>query len=152
MVEKVRLADEEDFTKVGLQKNHIVPREDAERTNPEGENYKGWYFDANLDDGSQLVTTFYAKSVVNPSPGLKPAMEVEWTKSDGSAIKEKIEFKSEEFSTSQVRILVMSKWARTISRVICTTMKLVSLVKRFRLKFPLKHHTSLATKFGDLLW
>lgn len=102
MVEKVRLADKEgDFAKVGLNKNHIVPREDAERTNPEGENYEWWYFDANLDDGSQLVTTFYAKSVVNPSPGLKPAMEVEWTKTDGTAIKEKIEFKPEEFSASK---------------------------------------------------
>ncbi|GAP00427.1 hypothetical protein [Fructobacillus ficulneus] len=102
MATKVRLADEAaDFAKVGLDKNHIVAREDGERVDPDGENYEWWYFDANLNDGSQLVTTFYAKSVVNPSPGLKPSMEVEWTKADGTAIKEKIEFKPEDFSASK---------------------------------------------------
>ncbi|MCK8626995.1 hypothetical protein [Fructobacillus cardui] len=47
MVEKVRLADEEDFTKVGLQKNHIVPREDAGGRTPK----------AKITNGGTLMPT-----------------------------------------------------------------------------------------------
>ncbi|GBG94749.1 hypothetical protein LFYK43_12080 [Ligilactobacillus salitolerans] len=102
MAQRARLGDTDaDFEKYHTKKNEVEQWEDGMRIDPAGENYEWWYFDANLADGSQLVITFYAKSAVDPSSGLKPMIDVDLTRPDGTVISDKLSFAPEEFSASK---------------------------------------------------
>ncbi|WEV44782.1 hypothetical protein OZX60_04915 [Streptococcaceae bacterium ESL0687] len=102
MVKPVRLANtDDDFKKAGLERNHIHPSEDGKRMDPDQESYEWWYYDALLDDGSKLVITYYAKSIVNPKPGARPFVELEWTHPDGSKDYEKLDFEAADFKASE---------------------------------------------------
>lgn len=102
MAQRARLADtEQDFKNAGIDPAKVAPWEDGMRIDPAGENYEWWYFDTNLSDGSQLVITFYAKSVVDPSSGLKPMIDIDLTRPDGSVVSDKLSFEPDEFTASK---------------------------------------------------
>ncbi|WEV43927.1 hypothetical protein OZX56_01475 [Lactobacillus sp. ESL0684] len=103
MTQRARLADtSEDFKKYDINKHTIATWEDGIRTNPNTKGtYEWWYFDANLNDGSQLVITFFAKSAVNPGSELEPSIDIEHTQADGSKISDHLEFTPAEFSAAK---------------------------------------------------
>ncbi|WP_119326236.1 hypothetical protein [Companilactobacillus musae] len=64
MTEQTRMANKkDDYLKLNLTKD-VEPWEDGLRTNIKELNYEWWYFDAHLSDGSDLVVTFYDKSML----------------------------------------------------------------------------------------
>lgn len=100
MTEQARLGNQtEDYKKLNLIKE-IKPWEDGLRTNPDGENYEWWYFDAHLDDGSDLVITFYDKSMTHPTSGLKPAITIDLNRPDGTTISDELSFNPTDFQAS----------------------------------------------------
>lgn len=104
MAKRARLADlDQDFENANLNRHEVALWEDGMRTDAAGENYEWWYFDANLADGSQLVITFYAKSVVDPSNGLKPMIDIDLTRPDGTKISHTMHFSPTEFTASDQR-------------------------------------------------
>lgn len=102
MTETARLAGSaEDYRRLGLKGKDVEPWEDGLRTDPEGENNEWWYFDSNLSDGSVLTVVFYTKSMVFPSPGLKPMVDVNLDRPDGTHIADHLDFAPEQFSSSK---------------------------------------------------
>lgn len=100
MTEIARMANQpNDYKKLNLTET-IQPWEDGIRTDASGENYEWWYFDAHLNDGSDLVVTFYDKSMIHPTPGLKPAITIDLNRPDGTKISDELAFDPNEFSAS----------------------------------------------------
>lgn len=57
--------------------------EDGLRTNPHKKSFEWWYFDANLDDGSTFVVTFFTKPAQSAAGPLKPQVGIVYTSPDG---------------------------------------------------------------------
>ncbi|MCH4175944.1 MAG: hypothetical protein LKF43_00455 [Streptococcaceae bacterium] len=89
----------EDYKKLKLKKE-IKPWEDGLRSSPEGENFEWWYFDAHLEDGSDLVIIFYSKSATHPTDGWNPNISVTLNRPDGTKINDTVFLPADQFSSS----------------------------------------------------
>ncbi len=58
-------------------------REDGLRTNPEGDSFEWWYFDASFNDGSTAVIVFFTKGPLEPSGPARPMVSITITLPDG---------------------------------------------------------------------
>lgn len=80
---------EQDMKKLGL-KSKVEPWEDGIRSDPDVGSFEWWYFDANLEDGSQLVIQFYTKDVFATVAGLQPQVTLSLVRPDKTIAKEVI--------------------------------------------------------------
>ncbi len=75
--------------------------EDGMRQSSKPGNYEWWYFDANLDDGSKIVATFFTKpTAVSIGPRI-PGVTLVLTKPDGTTISDSKVFFPTQFSASK---------------------------------------------------
>ena len=82
--------------------NEIQPFEDGLRTDPSiSGTYEWWYFDAHLDNGAKIVTTFFTKSAENPKGGLAPKIQIDIDLPDGSKHSRLVAFDPSLFSASK---------------------------------------------------
>lgn len=89
-----RLADRPaDYEALGLPRRGIALWEDAFRTAPGAPGtWEWWYFDAQLDDGSQLMIVFYAKEVGHEPSGVsRPFVTLELDRPDGTRVETRAE-------------------------------------------------------------
>ena len=75
---------------INLEEEHLSKNvqawEDGLRTNPEGNSFEWWYFDASLDDGSTAVIVFSTKSILTPAGRPDPQVSITITLKDGTEI------------------------------------------------------------------
>ncbi len=64
----------------------VQPWEDGLRTNPEGNFFEWWYFDASFSDGSTAVIVFSTKNILNPGGKADPNVSIIITTPDGDKI------------------------------------------------------------------
>lgn len=57
--------------------------EDGLRTDPNKQSFEWWYFDANLDDGSTIVLTFFTKQPSHSKGPLDPSIQIVYTTPSG---------------------------------------------------------------------
>ena len=105
-----RSADrDEDFARLGLQRNRIEPWEDGMRTSGGRGSYEWWYFDAHLADGSSLVVTFYTKWMLKPKGPLAPMVQIDLDRPGKASRQLFVTATPEEFSASTERCDVRVK-------------------------------------------
>jgi hypothetical protein len=90
----------EDYTRFGIERGAIKPREDGLRTDGGSGTYEWWYFDAHLDDGAKLVVVFLTKQFAAIDRPLAPAIRIDLTLPDGTALERLVELDPETFSAS----------------------------------------------------
>jgi predicted secreted hydrolase len=73
--------------------------EDGLRTDPDGDFFEWWYFDASFSDGSTAVIVFFTKGIINPSGPVNPRVSITITRPDGKIIT--AEVVSDEFHASK---------------------------------------------------
>ncbi|MDR0526821.1 MAG: hypothetical protein LBG79_03255 [Spirochaetaceae bacterium] len=79
----------EHYAKLGLQKGDIAQWEDGTRTNSgERGTYEWWYFDAHLEDGTNLVIVFYTKPLMSPQCPPDPNIAFDLNTPDGKKYSE----------------------------------------------------------------
>jgi hypothetical protein len=78
----------------------IKPSEDGMRTGGASGTYEWWYFDAHLDDSAKLVVVFLTKEFTDLDKPLSPAIRIDLTLPDGTAVNYVAEFAAETFSAS----------------------------------------------------
>jgi hypothetical protein len=84
--------------------------EDGMRTDPTKKSFEWWYFDANLDDGSTIVITFFTKSPAKAGGPPAPQIQIVVTKPDGHKLKFLQDFSYSEFKASKEKCdVVMGK-------------------------------------------
>jgi hypothetical protein len=71
------------------------------RTDGSKGTYEWWYFDAELDDGSKLVITFFTKPFSDLDKGLTPQVTLEIDRPDGTSIQKLFNASPEDFSASR---------------------------------------------------
>jgi hypothetical protein len=71
------------FARFNLDPQRIAAWEDGMRTDGRPGTYEWWYFDAHLDDGTQLVITFYTKPFTDVGKPLTPYITVNLGYPDG---------------------------------------------------------------------
>ncbi len=81
--------------------------EDGLRTDPKKRSFEWWYFDANFDDGSTIVVTFFTKSPSKASGPPAPQIQIVVTKPDGQKLKFSEDFSFTEFSAEKNRCHVV---------------------------------------------
>jgi predicted secreted hydrolase len=88
--------------------------EDGLRAEPKPGNFEWWYFDAQLEDGSTAVVTFFTKSLLDRSSRLKPGVAVTITRPDGQKLSQTSLVASNRFSASKERCYVRAdeSWVR----------------------------------------
>lgn len=75
-----RLADKpEDYQKLGILPNLILPKEDGLQTTGKFGEYEWWYFDAKLEGGYSLVIIFYSQPVTASTLGFSPCVSFSLT-------------------------------------------------------------------------
>jgi hypothetical protein len=105
-----RLADrDEDYVRLGLQRDRVEPWEDGMRTSGGPGSYEWWYFDAHLDDGSSLVITFYTKWLLKPKGPEAPMVTVNLDRPGQPSRQLAIHATPEQFSASKERCDVRVK-------------------------------------------
>jgi len=82
----------------GIKKAEIW--EDGLRTDPTKKSFEWWYFDANLDDGSTIVVTFFTKPPSNAGGAPKPEIQIVVTKPDGKKLRFNQDFSYSEFKAA----------------------------------------------------
>ncbi len=80
--------------------------EDGLRVEPRPGNFEWWYFDAQLDDGSTAVITFFTKTILDRSSRLKPGVTVTITRPDGQKLSQTSLVDPKSFSASKERCYV----------------------------------------------
>ena len=83
-------ATPEHYERLGLNMDMVEVHEDGTNTGGADGTFEWWYFDAALDDGSNLVLTFYTRSMMNPNGPLAPFVTFEWTGADGTLRSERV--------------------------------------------------------------
>ena len=97
---KVILATSPEFLeRDGLLTDTVNIWEDGLRTNPEGDSFEWWYFDASFSDGSTAVIVFFTKGPLDPSGPAHPMVSITITLADGG--KRTAEVSSDEFYASK---------------------------------------------------
>lgn len=90
----------EEYERLDLAPDQIVPREDGMRTDGSKGTFEWWYFDAYLTDGSKLVITFYTKDCNDAGTPLAPYADIVYDAADGSHIETKTAVFVDDFSAS----------------------------------------------------
>jgi predicted secreted hydrolase len=93
----------EDYERIGIERDRILPWEDGARTDGSEGTYEWWYFDAHLDDGAKLVVAFLTKNFTDIARPLAPMIRIDLDLPDGTSHHEAAEWKPEEFSASSDR-------------------------------------------------
>ncbi|MEZ5117754.1 MAG: lipocalin-like domain-containing protein [Candidatus Nanopelagicales bacterium] len=88
---------------LGLDEHHVAPWEDGFRTADEAHAFEWWYFDAQFDDGSNLVVTFSTKPHTHPEGPLLPQLLVIHRTADGTSTKRTISYAAEDFRAASGR-------------------------------------------------
>jgi hypothetical protein len=52
----------EDYERIGIKPDQVLPWEDGARTDGSAGTYEWWYFDAHLGDGAKLVVVFLPRT------------------------------------------------------------------------------------------
>ncbi|MCU1675918.1 MAG: hypothetical protein JWM93_676 [Frankiales bacterium] len=100
-VDPARLAyTREDYARLGIEPDVIHPWEDGLRTDGGPGTYEWWYFDAHLDDGATLVLVFLTKQFTEIGRPLTPALRIDLTLPDGTAVRKLVELDRNTFSAS----------------------------------------------------
>lgn len=81
----------------------IAPWEDGLRTGGARGTYEWWYFDAHLEDGSTLVVVFYTKPMFDPGGPLRPVVQLELSRPDGTKTSQLMEVPVDSFRAEQTR-------------------------------------------------
>jgi predicted secreted hydrolase len=92
----------EDYERIGIKPDQVLPWEDGARTDGSAGTYEWWYFDANLD-GAKLVVVFYTKNFTDINRSLAPMIRIDLDLPDGTSYNKIAEWKPEEFSASRDR-------------------------------------------------
>jgi hypothetical protein len=93
----------EDYERIGIKADEVVPWEDGARTDGSAGTYEWWYFDAHLDDGAKLVVTFFTKNFTDIGKPLAPMIRIDLDLPDGTSYNRVAEWKPEEFSAAKDR-------------------------------------------------
>ena len=101
-VKKAELASSDaQYARLGLKRGNVEIHEDGTNTNGADGTYEWWYFDAVLEDDSNVVVTFYIRNPFNPDVPLAPFATLEWTKPDGTVINERVTAGAGGFSAAE---------------------------------------------------
>jgi hypothetical protein len=76
---------DQDYRRIGISRDEIVPKEDGARTDGRRGTYEWWYFDAHLDDGAKLVIIFMTKDLSTPGKPLSPMIRLNLDLPDGTS-------------------------------------------------------------------
>jgi hypothetical protein len=90
----------DDYARIGIEPGAIKPWEDGLRTDGGEGTYEWWYFDAHLDDGATLVVVFLTKEFTVIGRPLAPAIRIDLTLPDGTAVRKLVDFDPTTFSAS----------------------------------------------------
>ena len=90
----------DDYARLGIEPRAIKQWEDGMRTDGSRGTYEWWYFDAHLDDGAKLIVVFLTKEFGDISRPLSPAIRIDLTLPDGTAVQKHVELAAETFSAS----------------------------------------------------
>jgi hypothetical protein len=93
----------EDYERIGIKPDQVLPWEDGARTDGRAGTYEWWYFDAHLDDGAKLVVVFYTKNFTDINRPLAPMIRIDLDLPDGTSYNKLSEWKPEEYSASRDR-------------------------------------------------
>jgi hypothetical protein len=93
----------EDYERIGIKPDQVLPWEDGARTDGRAGTYEWWYFDAHLDDGTKLVVVFFTKNFTDISKPLTPMIRIDLDLPDGTSYNKIGEWGPEEFSASRDR-------------------------------------------------
>lgn len=86
-VEQVRLAnDDETYRKLNIHPTEPQPKEDGMRTDGREGSFEWWYTDAEFEDGTTVVTTFYTKNHFDVLGPAWPTVQIDITYPDGTKI------------------------------------------------------------------
>ena len=92
-MKNLRLLDQPaDFERFNLNPNQVELWEDGRRNTAKKGAWEWWYFDALLDDGSQLVIQFFPKAPRNPQVADLPMYHYTLTLPDGRILDKKPEY------------------------------------------------------------
>ncbi len=91
----------EDYERIGIKPDQVLPWEDGARTDGSAGTYEWWYFDAHLDDGTKLVVVFFTKNFTDISKPLAPMIRIDLDLPDGTSYNKIGEWGQEEFSASR---------------------------------------------------
>ncbi|MEY8435266.1 hypothetical protein AALA56_05420 [Streptococcus hyointestinalis] len=81
-----------DYKRLGLKPDQIEMWEDGRRDQAVKGHWEWWYFDALLDDGSQLVLQFFPKEPSKKSVEDSPSYRMTLTLPDGRVLKKNVEY------------------------------------------------------------
>lgn len=94
-------ASQEQYRQLGLAKE-TKQWEDGTRTHGgEAGSFEWWYFDAHLDDGSDLVIVFQCKGMMDIDGGPAPHATLEFNTPDGRKYSERVDVPVSEFRASE---------------------------------------------------
>jgi hypothetical protein len=93
----------EDYERIGIRPDQVLPWEDGARTDGSDGTYEWWYFDAHLDDGAKLVVVFFTKNFTDIDRPLAPMIRIDLDLPDGASYNKVAEWKPEEFSAARDR-------------------------------------------------
>jgi predicted secreted hydrolase len=93
----------DDYQRVGIKPDQVLPWEDGARTDGSAGTYEWWYFDAHLDDGAKMVVTFFTKNFTDVNRPLAPMIRIDLDLPDGTNYTRIGEWKPEEFTASKDR-------------------------------------------------
>jgi hypothetical protein len=93
----------EDYQRIGIKPDQVLPWEDGARTDGSPGTFEWWYFDTNLDNGAKIVVEFFNKDFMDINTPLAPMIGLHLNLPDGTSYNKMAEFKPEEFTASKDR-------------------------------------------------
>ncbi len=90
-------ANPEDYARLAITEHAPAAFEDGMRTDGRPGTYEWWYFDAHLDDGSNLVVVFYTKASGDPGDPLTPKISINLNLADGRSFEKILIARADEF-------------------------------------------------------
>jgi len=91
----------EDYQRIGIKPDQVLPWEDGARTDGSAGTYEWWYFDAHLNDGAKVVVVFFTKNFTEINRPLAPMIRIDLDLTDGTSYNKIAEWKPEEFAASR---------------------------------------------------
>jgi len=84
--DRVTLGTGPEFLEREMLTDTVALWEDGLRTDPDGNSFEWWYFDASFSDGSTAVIVFFTKGIINPSGPANPMVNITITRPDGKIV------------------------------------------------------------------